>query len=665
MVMSESQVPQDEGRTYRPGHHPDLPPPLGTVGVIGWLRQNLFSGPVNGLATLLTLALLYVVLVPVVNWAVVDAVVSGTNRQVCDLGRSAALVGDNIQAFEPEEYNLDPTRPGLSEDQQARLQVRKRFAENTLGNVVSSLGSFVRRYEEADPGLIPASLGPVIDQVQPRALLPQIETAVNNGNIAALQPLFAQARPLAEWGRGYDGACWVVIKQRWVLFMTGFYDREENWRPLLAGIGLIFACLPLLFTGMPYRKPLLYWAGAYPFVAYYLLTGVNLAASGLQLALGALILVAAALVVWLPNLPNRRQLMAFAFVAPALAAFVLFAGTEGRGTVDFVAATDQVAATAEMAAELEGVSEGEVVQRAAGPVSQLFSGTLHVLGVGLAPFWWAVAAFLFATGLRALLRFSGGRIGEAEWRAWAPIAATCSLTAGFLLFLGGQSVYDGVVLIVESTDKWGGLLATLVSGVVGITASLPIGILLALGRRSKMPAVRMICVSFIELVRGVPLITILFMSSVMLPLFLPEGVNFDKFLRALIGVALFASAYMAEVVRGGLQAIPKGQYEAADALGLNWGKSMRLIILPQALKIVIPGIVNTFIGLFKDTTLLGIIGILDLLQVAKSTNSDADWIGFFQETYAFVGIVFFIFCFGMSRYSIYLEGKLETGHKRR
>jgi general L-amino acid transport system permease protein len=665
MVMSESQVPQDEGRTYRPGQHPDLPPPAGTVGLIGWLRANLFSGPVNTVATLITVGLLYVVVVPIVNWAVVDAVVSGTNRQVCDLGRSASLIGTNVATFDADEYALDPEQPGLSEDARARIEVRRRFAENALGNVASSLGSFVRRYEEADPALIPDSLQPVMEDVRPRDLLPELEAAVNGGDVAALQPMFQRLQPLAEWGDGYDGACWVVIKQRWVLFMTGFYDRDQNWRPLLAGIGLIFAALPLLFTGIPYRKPLLYWAGAYPFVAFYLLTGVNLASSGIQLALGVLVLLAAGAVLWAPGIPNRRQLLIFAYAAPALAAFVLFAGLSEHAVIDFDVATDQVEATAEMAADREGVDEGAYVRQATGVVDQVFSGKLYLLGVGLAPFWWLVTAVLFATGLRAVMRFSAGRLLEAEWRIWSPLAAACSLAVGFLLFLGGQSIYEGVILIIQSTDKWGGLLATLVSGVVGITASLPIGILLALGRRSKMPAVRMICISFIELVRGVPLITILFMSSVMLPLFLPEGVNFDKFLRALIGVALFASAYMAEVVRGGLQAIPKGQYEAADALGLNWGKSMRLVILPQALKIVIPGIVNTFIGLFKDTTLLGIIGILDLLQVAKSTNSDADWIGFFQETYAFVGILFFIFCFGMSRYSIYLEDKLETGHKRR
>jgi general L-amino acid transport system permease protein len=162
----------------------------------------------------------------------------------------------------------------------------------------------------------------------------------------------------------------------------------------------------------------------------------------------------------------------------------------------------------------------------------------------------------------------------------------------------------------------------------------------------------------------VPLITVLFMSSVMLPLFLPEGVNFDKLLRALIGIALFQSAYMAEVVRGGLQAIPKGQYEAADALGLNYVKKMGLVVLPQALKLVIPGIVNTFIALFKDTSLVLIIGLFDLLEVIKSALADPNWLGFAIEGYVFAALVYWIFCFGMSRYSQFLERKLHTGHKR-
>jgi general L-amino acid transport system permease protein len=216
------------------------------------------------------------------------------------------------------------------------------------------------------------------------------------------------------------------------------------------------------------------------------------------------------------------------------------------------------------------------------------------------------------------------------------------------------------------TDQWGGLLTTLVIAVTGIAASLPLGIVLALGRRSAMPIVRAVCIGFIEFWRGVPLITVLFMSSVMLPLFLPEGVTFDKLLRALIGVALFSAAYMAETVRGGLQAIGKGQYEGADAVGLTYWQKMQLIILPQALKIVIPGIVGSFIALFKDTTLVLIIGLFDFLGQIQSSFTDPTWLSPVQATtaYFFAALVYWVFCFSMSRYSIYTERRLDTGHRR-
>jgi general L-amino acid transport system permease protein len=217
---------------------------------------------------------------------------------------------------------------------------------------------------------------------------------------------------------------------------------------------------------------------------------------------------------------------------------------------------------------------------------------------------------------------------------------------------------------VES-PSWGGLLVTLVIAVTGIAAALPLGILLALGRRSNMVLVRLFSVIFIEFWRGVPLITVLFMSSVMLPLFLPDGVEFDKLLRALIGVALFSAAYMAEVVRGGLQALPKGQFEGAQALGLNWSQMTRLIILPQALKLVIPGIVNTFIGLFKDTTLVLIIGLFDFLGTIQLSYADPTWSSPVQNItgYSFAAFIYFIFCYSMSRYSTYMEHRLNTSHR--
>jgi general L-amino acid transport system permease protein len=216
------------------------------------------------------------------------------------------------------------------------------------------------------------------------------------------------------------------------------------------------------------------------------------------------------------------------------------------------------------------------------------------------------------------------------------------------------------------TTLWGGLLVTLVVAIVAIVISMPVGVLLALGRRSQLPVIRIASVTFIEFVRGVPLITVLFMSSVMLPIFLPPGTSFDKLLRALIGVTLFSSAYMAEVVRAGLQAIPRGQREAASALGLNYWRAMGLIVLPQALKIVIPGIVNSFISLFKDTSLVLIIGIYDLLGIIQLGFADPNWVSPRTTTsgYVFAAVVFWIFCFSMSRYSIYTERRLHTGHRR-
>ena len=226
-----------------------------------------------------------------------------------------------------------------------------------------------------------------------------------------------------------------------------------------------------------------------------------------------------------------------------------------------------------------------------------------------------------------------------------------------LSFLAASILFSGGILGLDKvrTGQWGGLMLTLIIAVAGIAASFPLGILLALARRSDLPAIRTLAVVFIEFWRGVPLVTVLFMSSVMLPLFLPEGVNFDKLLRALIGVTLFAAAYMAEVVRGGLQAIPRGQYEAAQALGLGYWRIMGLVVLPQALRYVIPGIVNSFIALFKDTTLVLIIGLFDFLGIVQAALTDPQWLGFALEGYVFAAAVYWIFCFGMSRLSARIE----------
>ena len=214
-----------------------------------------------------------------------------------------------------------------------------------------------------------------------------------------------------------------------------------------------------------------------------------------------------------------------------------------------------------------------------------------------------------------------------------------------------------------TSREFGGFMLAMIIGIAGIVLSLPLGILLALGRQSDLMIVKGFSVAFIEVIRGVPLIVWLFVASLLLTYFLPPGTNFDLVLRVIIMVTLFSAAYIAEVVRGGLAALPKGQYEAADALGLDYWKSMRLIVLPQALKISIPGIVNTFIGLFKDTTLVGIIGLLDPLGLSNSIRASSEWNGIYWELFIFIGLMFFVSCFAMGRYSLWLEKKLQRGHR--
>ena len=364
-------------RAYPPGQHPDLPPPQGSIGVLRWLRTNLFSSPLNTVLTLLAVWLLYMFVVTVADWFLFEAVVDAKSRVEC---RNAG-----------------------------------------------------------------------------------------------------------------DGACWALIATRAGQFTYGFYPAAERWRPNLAFVLMFAALAPLLFDGTPFRRQMIWFSLAYPIIA-------------------------------------------------------------------------------------------------------------------------------------------------------------------------GWLIYGGFGLQIVDTQSSGGFLLTLIIGVTGIVASLPIGILLALGRQSRLFAIRIICISFIEFLRGVPLITLLFVASSMLNYFLPPGTSFNLLVRVLIMVTLCASAYIAEVVRGGIQAIPRGQYEAADALGLSYWQTTSLITLPQALKISIPGIVNTFIALYKDTTLVVIIGLLDPLGIGRAVLADVKWNGPATEIYLFVALFFFISCFTMSRYSLWLEKRLSTEH---
>ncbi len=284
-----------------------------------------------------------------------------------------------------------------------------------------------------------------------------------------------------------------------------------------------------------------------------------------------------------------------------------------------------------------------------------------LIAVGLTGFLWTVLTAVTETlwgvpVLRMVARKFGATTAEAESRIGQVVLLALFGVALFIVF--------ELDFVEVRTRVWGGLFLTMVISGFGIAFSLPAGIVLALGRRSKMPVISLLCTTFIELFRSVPLITILFMFNTMLPLFLPAGVEVNQLLRAIVAVCLFASAYMAEIVRGGLQAIPRGQYEAASAMGLGFWQSTALIIMPQALKIMIPNIVGNFIGLFKDTTLVSIIGLLDLLSMARAVGQDTLWIGLFIEPFFFITVIYFVFCFAMSQYSMNLEKRLNTGHKR-
>lgn len=351
----------------------------------------------------------------------------------------------------------------------------------------------------------------------------------------------------------YGGACWGVIRDRWIQLLFGFYPSELYWRPILAFVLLAVALAPVLFSDKVSSK-LLYFSAAYPFLFPWLLWGGS---------------------IWTP--------------IGAAAGFVI------------------------------GYFVYKFLNAAFGSLFGLIGSVVAALA------WWLV--------------LMGYAVGALD--AFLPIG-----------------------LEFVQSRNFGGFMLSITIGVVAIACSLPLGIVLALGRQSDLLIVKALCVGFIEFIRGVPLITLLFVASTLLNIFMPPGTNFDIILRVLIMVTLFAAAYMAEVIRGGLAALPKGQYEGADSLGLNYWQAQRLIIMPQALKISIPGIVSTFIGVFKDSVLVSIIGLLDPLGLSNNIRADAAWNGIVWEIYGFIAVLFFIFCFGMSRYSMYLERKLQTGHKR-
>jgi general L-amino acid transport system permease protein len=287
-------------------------------------------------------------------------------------------------------------------------------------------------------------------------------------------------------------------------------------------------------------------------------------------------------------------------------------------------------------------------------------GAIALLPIGLEKMGWALRLWFLANPILTGLGYLLGRAPVVKSR-WVLIGWLISFVLTILLLRG----FEGNETIpVVGTGLWGGLLLTFLLALIGIVASFPIGVLLALGRQSSLPVVKIFCTLFIELVRGVPLVTILFMFSIILPLFLPEGVRIDRVLRAMMAMTFFAAAYMAENVRGGLQAIPRGQYEAAEAVGLNAFQTMLLIVLPQALRAVIPAIVGQFISLFMDTTLAIIVGLVELLAIGKSIlNSNVDWLLLDSEVYIFIAAVFWVFTYSMSYASRRLEVALGVGER--
>ena len=416
------------------------------------------------------------------------------------------------------------------------------------------------------------------------------------------------------------GACWPYVRAKLDQFIYGFYPAQERWRVNLTFLLAALLLVPMLIPRLPGKglNAGLFFL-AFPVVAFFLLHGGGLNGFGVS------------------------------WTASLLSAFAESIRSAGDALV--------------RAAALRPVI---------GPLLWLLGQCVALLGVMLSlvllplvwlrdqiqasgrPLWVDLALTAIIVSALLFLVAGGLRTG------WRTLVTSLAAFAGFAIVTALMGLDRGGLTVVD-TRLWGGLLVTLVISVTGIVASMPIGIALALGRRSTIPLIRVFSVVFIEFWRGVPLITVLFFATYMLPLFLPGNFTVDGLVRALIGTALFAGAYQAEVVRGGLQAIPRGQGEAASALGLSWAKTTFLIVLPQALRHVIPGLVNSFIALFKDTSLVSIVALFDLLGQLRASFADPNWSTptTLFTGFAFTGMIYFTFCFGMSRYSLFVEHRLN------
>jgi general L-amino acid transport system permease protein len=422
---------------------------------------------------------------------------------------------------------------------------------------------------------------------------------------------------VATQAQSASGACWPFVGAKFAQFMYGFYPEAQRWRPNVVFALAIILLVPLLIPRVPGKtlNAILFFA-AFPVLAFFLLYGGGLSGFGVA--------AISAILASLENLFN-------------LAAMRLY---ELGGHASWMRGLFHAMAYAL-----------ELMARAFNLTGSAVDAFQEILDRTKYPFWtdFLISATCISLALLLWLR-------TARALLWSAIGF--ALAAAFITML---QLDQGGLMIVD-TRQWGGFLVTLIVSVTGIVASMPIGMALALGRRSRLPVLRAFSIAFIEFWRGVPLITVLFFATYMLPLFMPGGTSMDGLLRVLIGVALFAGAYNAEVIRGGLEAVPQGQSEAARALGLSDSKATALIVMPQALRHVIPGLVNSFIALFKDTTLVMIVAIFDLLGQLRAAFADPNWLtpSTLFTGFAFVGAIYFIFSFGMSRYAIYVEHRLNA-----
>ena len=429
---------------------------------------------------------------------------------------------------------------------------------------------------------------------------------------------------LAENAGHVVGACWPFVEAKFAQFIYGFYPESERWRVNLTFLLAALLLLPLLMPRLPAKglSAGLFFI-AFPVVAFFLLHGGGLSGFGVS---------------WTANL---------------LSGLADSIGDAGRKLTSVGEATAVIGPLLAWLGKLVVLLSVAVtylilpltwlrdqIQAAGRPVWADFAATAAIVSILL---------FVLSGGIRT---------------GWRSLIVSLAVFAGIGVVISAMGLDHGGFPIVD-TRLWGGLLVTLVVSVTGIVTSMPVGIALALGRRSTIPLIRIFSVMFIEFWRGVPLITVLFFATYMLPLFLPAGFTVDGLVRALIGIAVFSGAYIAEVIRGGLQAIPRGQGEAASALGLSWWKTTALIVMPQALRHVIPGLVNSFIALFKDTSLVSIVALFDLLGSLRASFSDPVWAtpSTLFTGFAFIGMIYFVFCFGMSRYSLFVENRLNA-HRR-